>query len=1375
MAVGEVFLGAFLQVLFAEFASPVVRAFARREGLEKKLDKWRDTMSTIQKVLGDAEEKELHSENTAVKEWLEDLKDLAYDVEDVLDEFATQASRRKLKGKNQATTSKVRNLIPAYFSGLGSRLESNIKEISTRFEVLAARKEKLNLRENVDRRPHGIRGPLAPTSIMNEIVYGRDGDKKALLDLLLSQGSSDKVSVIPIIGMGGIGKTTLAQFVYNDEEVKSLFKLRAWTCVSEDFDAIRVTKAVLKSLSGQSNDDNDLNLLQIKLSEVLKGKKFLVILDDLWNDRYHDWTILFTPFEAGAPGSVVIITTRNREVANTTRTTEAYQLDLLSNDASVSIFTQHAFGARDFSSHPHLKDFGDEIVRKCKGLPLAAKVLGGLLRLNQDRDAWEEILNSEIWNILEQRREIVPALMLSYYHLPSHLKRCFAYCSILPKDYEFEEKEVVLLWMAGGLIQPQQKEKEMEDLGSKYFQDLLARSFFQQSNNKKSRFVMHDLINDLAKSVAGNTCFRMEDRVEGSKQGSILKKSRHVSYLGDQFDGFKKFEAFSELTCLRTFLPLMLPCPGWCFLTSYVSLELLPKLRCLRVLSLNGYGITKISNSIGDLIHLRYLDLSRTGITSLPESTTTLYNLQTLLLEQCKRLEKLPSTFGNLVNLRHLNILQARSLKAMPLHIGKLTCLRTLSDFIVGEDCCSGLKELGSLSYLRGTLSISKLENVIVPEDAMGMNLSGKPNLDGLSLEWSEDIDDSKDRTSEKEFLNLLQPHKVLKELTIRCYGGTEFPTWLNRPSLPNLVFLTIEDCKKCTLLPPLGKLPSLRVLSIAGMASMKSMGPEVCGDGSSQPFKSLETLNFKNMVEWENWSPCEAFFSNLRELSIKNCPKLSGNLPNHLPSLENVEIDGCCLNLVVSVASFPDQCKIKFEGSEGVVCGREIDFSSLNFKHLSTISEFESQMKVSITMGGLANVQTLEVCGFKELTHLWSNEVGSFPHLPSLRYLHVSDCPKLVSLVAKGQLPPTTLKELHIWNCNNIQILVEEDDTANSCGNSGDSSRSHDLRDLYISNCPSLKSLISSGELPTTLQTLRIWSCPELESIAKELHHNSLLKSIAISGCGNLKSLPTGIHSLSHLSNIEIRDCPSLDLLPDGELLPANLTRLNLASCEKMQVMVNRIHTCTSLQALSMGKCPRALVCFPEEGFPTNLTSLWIEDSSIAQGLFESGLHRITSLKVLRICDGSSHLVSFPEMKLPTSLIELEIDNFPNLEYLSPEGFRNLTSLEVLEIRNCEKLASLPKKVLPPSLRILQIDGCKKLTSFPTNCLPPSLRELLIEDCKKLTSFPTNCLPLSLLRLWIVRCPLLEEWCKKERGREGSTIARIPHVFLAQDLIGKN
>ncbi|KAF5446021.1 hypothetical protein F2P56_031685 [Juglans regia] len=151
-------------------------------------------------------------------------------------------------------------------------------------------------------------------------------------------------------------------------------------------------------------------------------------------------------------------------------------------------------------------------------------------------------MNSKIWDIPEERSGIVPALMLSYHNLPSHLKRCFAYCSIFPKDYEFEEKQLVLLWMAEGLIQSQQEEKEMEELGMEYFRNLLSRSFFQQSSMDKSRFLMHDLISDLAQSVAGDTCFRMEDRVCSGNQENISGKARHSSYLGGLYDGNKKFE-----------------------------------------------------------------------------------------------------------------------------------------------------------------------------------------------------------------------------------------------------------------------------------------------------------------------------------------------------------------------------------------------------------------------------------------------------------------------------------------------------------------------------------------------------------------------------------------------------------------------------------------------------------------------------------------------------------------------------------------------------------------------------------------------------------------------------------------------------------------
>ncbi|KAG7942225.1 hypothetical protein I3843_16G090700 [Carya illinoinensis] len=670
--------------------------------------------------------------------------------------------------------------------------------------------------------------------------------------------------------MGGIGKTTLAQLVYNDKEVESLFNLKAWACVSEDFDVATVTKTILQSMSKELDcADKDLNWLQVELKQKLLGKRFLVILDDVWNENYNEWTRLRAPFEVGAPGSSIIVTTRNHRVSSLMRNkgVEPFQLELLSNEACLSIFTQHALDARDFSAHPDLKDIGEELVRRCKGLPLAVKTIAGVLRSeDEDRNEWEKVLKNKIWDIPVEANGIPSSLLVSYDNLSSHLKRCFAYCSILPKvDYEFKEEEVVLLWMAEGLIQSLQDEEEMEDLGSKYFRNLLSRSFFQKSRNiNESRFVMHDLINDLAQSVAGDTCFRMEDRVGGTQNGDIPKKARHSSYLGSKYDVTKKFEVFSKHTSLRAFLPLMLPYPGYCYLAHHVPFELVPMLRCLRVLSFNGYCITELSDSIGDLKHLRYLDLSETRIRLLPESITSLYNLQTLLLKKCTRLKKLPSKFRNLVNLRHLNIENAGSLEGMPMQIGKLTCLQTLSNLVLGKDNCSGIKELGPLKHLRGRLCIQRLENMIEARDAKDAELIKKTKISALWLEWSGHVDDSKDTTSELEVLNGLQPHDALKELLITNFGGTKFPNWLTPPSFPHMVSLRLENCYECTSLPPLGKyLPSLKNLWI------------------------------EDMEEWEHWSPCEEF-PNLRELCLRKCPKLLGKLPNNLPLLNKVEIIDC-------------------------------------------------------------------------------------------------------------------------------------------------------------------------------------------------------------------------------------------------------------------------------------------------------------------------------------------------------------------------------------------------------------------------------------------------------------------------------------------------
>ncbi|KAM3685486.1 hypothetical protein ACB094_11G123600 [Castanea mollissima] len=1240
----EAILSAFIQAVLERLSTELLN-YAHPKEVKKELEKWKNTLPEIKAALEDAEEKQ--QTERAVKRWLDDLRDFAYDLEDMLDEFATEGKLHKLKGKAKASTSKVQN--PSALMS-NSRMGSKIKEISARFEDIMTKKSKLDLRENVDRKSYGTRGRLPPTSLVNEAhVYGREDDKEGVLQFLFSENySADEVSVIPIL-------------VYNDAKVNSYFDMKAWACVSEEFDGVKVTKTILKSFSSDNCDDNDLNLLQ----------KFLVILDDVWNENYNDWTILRAPFEVGAPGSV----------SSMMGTIPAYALKELSDDAY-------------FNAHPDLKDIGEEIS------------LGGLLRTKLDRSEWED------------RCGIVPALMLSYYHLPSHLKRCFAYCSILPKDYEFEEQQLVLLWMAE------------EDLGSEYFRNLLSRSFFQQSSKDKSRFLMHDLINDLAQWVAGDICFRMGDKLEVNNIGKFSKQVRHLSYLGGRYDGTKRFEAFSEVTCIRTFLPLMLPNPGHCYLTSNVPFNFFPK---LRVLSLSGYCITELPDSIVDLKHLRYIDLSHTRIRSLPESIAFLCNLQTLILENCVYLKKLPSKFENLVKLRHLNILRADSLEGMPPQLGKLTCLRTLSNLVVGKGHCSELKELGFLTHIRGTLCISRLENVTVPRDARDANLIGKPGLNELLLEWSSKIDESQDRTNELDVLNMLQPPKALKKLTIRCYGGTRFPTWLRGPSFPNMVLLRIENCKKCTSLPPVGQLPSLKALFIKGVARVKNVGPEFYGEGCSQPFRSLETLCIENMQEWESWTPYGEFPC-LRQLSITSCPKLLGKLPNQLPSLENFVINGCG-QLVVSVSSFPTVCNLEIEKSKGVVQGEK--------------------------------VEDLTIDNCEELVSLWSNDVG-LQHLRSLRVLKISTCPKLMSLVAEeveerlqldlpstlgeleiincnalvslpkammynitclerisidrcdsltsfaiGQLPPT-LKRLKIDRCKNMMILLDEEDINYFCSN-----RSL-LEYLESIECPSLKSLTSSGELPATLKQLHISSCQNLESIAKRLHDNSSLERISVSDCDNFKSLPMGIHTLCFLDEIHIWNCPSLVTLSDGGLLPTSLRVLWIFGCKDMQALPKCIHNLSSLQELNIWECP-GIVKFPKQGFPTNITSLFICDLNFSPILFKWGLDRFTSLRQLNIKGGCPNLVSFPEMMLPASLTSLTIQIFPNLKSLSSKGLQILTSLEYLSIYQCERLKSFPKDGLPPSL----------------------------------------------LELHIQRCPLLKERCKKFVGQEWSKTALIPCVQL--------
>ncbi|XP_027181801.1 disease resistance protein RGA2-like [Coffea eugenioides] len=820
-------------------------------------------------------------------------------------------------------------------------------------------------------------------SVVNEPeVLGRDDEKRQIVRILTEEiiGDDQNVSVLPIVGVGGLGKTTLARLVFNDKRVIEHFEPKLWAWVSEEFDVKRIIKALIESVDKTSIGDLPLDVLQGKLQELLRGKRYLIVLDDVWNENSQKWEELKSVLQCGSKGSSIVTTTRMEMVAEIMRTLGTHRLSSLSDDQCWSLFRQRAFGSQEAEEYPNLIAIGKEIVKKCGGVPLAAKALGGFLRFKLEAE-WNSVKCSEIWNLPEDETGILPALRLSYLNLPVELRGCFAYCAVFPKGSVIQKEEVIQLWMANGLISSNET-MEVEDVGDAVVTELHHRSLFQAVDIHFSgygdvpAFKMHDLVHDLARSV-------MKAKHDGTE-------SNRTMMLG---------EPYHQLTVA---FPIKIT--GTDQFSSFLSK--CGSLRALIVRSMESTQeeFTQLSHAISNLKHLRHLNLSRCGIVELPNSICDLSNLQILNLNGCYKLRSLPKGMRFLRNLQHLCLKGCESLTHMPSEIGELTCLRTLSLVILSGKKDFQLCELGDLNMLRGELTIEHLERIEDKKDAEAACLIKKQSLRELYLVWHSER--TLQRYNDEEVLEALKPCPNLQSLHVEGFKGSSlFPSWISTITAVDVVESAAEYIvgAQDSTAAAAAMSPSLKHLGLSDMPNLKGMLGREVQEEMLQNLSLLESLDIGYMNDLRALPRSLASLTALKELTIEECPKLK-SLPEEglrgLASLQELYIEGCynLVSLSMGTKALKSLTHLSIQGSNATALPEEVKY--------------------------FPALQELELNELDNLTSLPDWFGGG--HLTSLQHLTLGSCPKLERLPSSIQMMKT-LQSLSIGDCDLLEPRCEE------------------------------------------------------------------------------------------------------------------------------------------------------------------------------------------------------------------------------------------------------------------------------------------------------------------------------------------------------------
>ncbi|XP_027151315.1 putative disease resistance protein RGA3 [Coffea eugenioides] len=834
-------------------------------GFKKDVASMTLSLGFIKDVLADAEEKQ--NQSSGVQRWLKCLEEVAYDAENVLDELHYESLRHQVESRNRP-----KRKVCCFFSfsninlAFRWRMASKVRDVKLKLNGIYQEANGLLLFSRAvvpaalpaavgDTRNRQTDSVLAP-------MVGRADDESEIVKILLSL-SEKVVSVLPITGMGGLGKTTLAKSIYNKKQVDSHFEKKIWVCVSDNFEVTRLLKMILESLTERNDGMTSRDVIVRKIREQLVGKKYLLVLDDVWTESPILWDDFLHSLRGlnATNGNWCVVTTRKQRTASIVATHDPYVLGKLSDDDCWSILTEKANAGVEIPEQ--LQVMKKEIIKKCGGLPLAASVMGGLLRMKR-KEEWKLILMNELSNLSGDEDGVMQILRLSFDNLPSPaIKKCFAYCSIFPQDTAMEGDMLIELWMAEGFLHAGLENKTMEEIGEYYLEILLQSSLFEEARKYgRTRWhKMHDMVHDVAKSIMSKST-----RFINSETGSGDNSNQVRCLVIDSFGEGAKNLLKSRSNLLHTL-----------FLSQgSLSDDMLKKLKNLHVLNLSGEENQNLPISIGKLIHLRYINFEDSTSETLPESVCKLYNLQTLRLNSFALKVLLKGTC-DLISLRHLHFYTLDEAFQMPLEMGRLTCLQTLEFFNVGREKGRRIGELGSLKNLKGNLRISNLELVKGKEGAEEAKLSEKANLFRLELRWASDQEG--DNYNDEDVLDGLRPHPNLEELVIWNFMGDQFPRWLmdlptTTTTLPELARLRFYSCDRCRELLPLQNFASLKELVIARFDGLTNLPGDMLHSCTS--LQKLRVAYCDNLISFPlNLQQTPS----LLELELVKCSKLKTSM----------------------------------------------------------------------------------------------------------------------------------------------------------------------------------------------------------------------------------------------------------------------------------------------------------------------------------------------------------------------------------------------------------------------------------------------------------------------------------------------------------------